>query len=73
MPPRSGVTVAELNRLELTICRVLDWKLMPDLDSLAGLRLALMDDPLALGSAWSNWLQLQSRHQLLPQHHSFQQ
>ena len=35
---------------------MLDWQLMPKLEDVESLRLALRDDPLALGSYWASWL-----------------
>ena len=51
-----GVSTAELSALECALCDALHWRLMPNVEALEALRQALLDDPIALGSAWSHWI-----------------
>ena len=55
-----GVSAAELSDLEAAMCSALHWRLMPDVEDLERLRQALLDDPIALGTAWSRWMHQRS-------------
>ena len=56
-----GVGASELGALEAEMAEALHWRLMPDVEALERLRQALLDDPIALGSAWSHWMHQSQR------------
>jgi len=49
-----GISVGELNKLELELCRRLDWRLMPSMAQLHRLRGAIDDESPGYWDAWCN-------------------
>jgi len=49
-----GISVSELNKLELELCRQLDWRLVPTVQQLHTLRASLDDLGLGYWDAWRN-------------------